>query len=229
MAERTALVTGGTGGLGTSVVARLAQEGWRVVVPTNRDPATVTLDVPAELLHADMTTPEGARAAVAAATADAGAPLRGVALLVGGFAAGPTVAETPLGEYERMLQLNLRPAILAIQAAVPALIQAGGGAIVTVSSTAALNPFRGASAYATSKAALIAFTRTVAIDHHADGIRANAVVPGTIDTAANRRDIPADQHASFTPPAHVAAVIAHLLSDASAATTGAAIPVSGRP
>jgi len=223
--ERTALITGGTGGLGRAVVAAFAADDWRVVVLDMR-PAELA---GAQVLQADLTDPEDVARAVSEATGEAGAPLRAVVNLVGGFAAGQPVADTPVAEFEAQFTLNLRPTYLVTQAALPALADAGGGAIVCVSSRSALHPFAGAAGYCASKAAVITFAQVVAREHAGDGIRCNAVMPQMIDTPANRASMPEEQHAALTPPAEVAAVIRHLCNADSAPTTGAAIPVYGRP
>src|SRR5215203_5305539 len=222
---RTALITGGTGGLGRAVVRTFVADGWRVVVP---DVAPAVLEG-AEVVQADLTDAGEVAAAVARATADDAAPLRAVVNLVGGFAVDQFVATTPLSDFEAQFALNLRPTYLVTQAALPVLIDAGGGAIVCVSSRAALYPFAGAAGYCASKAAVIAFTQVVAREHSGDGIRCNAVLPSMIDTPANREAMPPEEHHKLTPPEEIAGVIAFLCSDASAPTTGAAIPVYGGP
>jgi NAD(P)-dependent dehydrogenase (short-subunit alcohol dehydrogenase family) len=223
--ERTVLITGGTGGLGRAVVGAFVANGWRVVVPDAR-PAELE---GAEVVEADLTDPGAVARAVATAARDDGAPLRAVVNLVGGFAAGQPVASTPVEEFEAQFALNLRPTYLVTQAALPALVEAGGGAIVCVSSRSALHPFAGAAGYCASKAAVIAFAQVVAREHAGDGVRCNAVLPSMIDTPANRAAMPADEHDKLTPPAEIAAVIRFLCSDESGPTTGAAIPVYGGP
>ena len=223
--DRTALITGGSGGLGRAVVAAFASDGWRVVVP---DANPVPLDG-AETIEADLTDEGDVERAVRSAAEREDAPLRAVVNLVGGFASDQPVATTPLADFEAQFALNLRPTYLVTQAALPALIEADGGAIVCVSSRAALFPFAGASGYCASKSAVIAFTQVVAREHSGDGIRCNAVLPSMIDTPSNREAMPPSQHSSLTPPGEIADVIRFLCSDASAPTTGAAIPVYGGP
>jgi NAD(P)-dependent dehydrogenase (short-subunit alcohol dehydrogenase family) len=223
--DRTALITGGTGGLGRAVVAEFAAAGWRVVV---LDMRTAELDG-AEVVQADLTDAADVARAVAVASGEGGAPLRAVVNLVGGFAAGQPVAETPVQVFEAQFTLNLRPTYLVTQAALPALIAAGGGAIVCVSSRSALHPFAGAAGYCASKAAVLTFAQVVAREHAADGVRCNAVLPQMIDTPANRAAMPPEQHGDLTPPGQIGAVIRFLCGDESAPTTGAAIPVYGGP
>jgi NAD(P)-dependent dehydrogenase (short-subunit alcohol dehydrogenase family) len=188
-------------------VAALAAAGWRVVAPSRAE--------------ADLATPAGAAHAVELAASEADAPLRAVASLVGGYADGAPVATTPVEEFERAFTVNLRPSYLVTQAALPVLAAAGGGAIVCASSRAALRPFAGAAGYVSAKAALLAFAQVVALEGAPDGIRCNTIVPKLIDTPKNR----ALGIEGGAPPERVAAVVAWLCGDESAAVTGAQLPV----
>jgi NAD(P)-dependent dehydrogenase (short-subunit alcohol dehydrogenase family) len=222
MPERTALVTGGAGGLGRSVVDALLADDWRVVVPVR---ASTDLDERDGLstIVADLSDPDDvARAARAAAT---GPPLRALVNLVGAFAADQPVAITPLADFERLFELNLRPTYLVTQAVLPRLVAAGGGSIVCTSSSAALNPFAGGAGYAASKAAVIAFARAVAQEGRPNNVRCNAIVPTQIDTPANREAMPESEWHKLVPPEKIASVIAFLCSEKSAAITGGTIPV----
>ena len=228
--ERSVIVTGGTGGLGSAVVGRLLDDGWRVVVPwiveseLERIPARDGL----ELVQADLFDPDAVASVVALGAGSFAAPLRGVVNLVGGFAAGGRVHETAIEEFEKQFRLNLRPTYLMIQAAVPRLLSGGGGSIVCVGTRAALQPFAGAAGYIASKAAVIAFAQAVAVEYKNDGIRCNAILPSVIDTPANRAAMPDADHDRWVKPAAIAGVIAGLLSPDFAVTSGAAIPVYGR-
>ncbi|MDX6666823.1 MAG: hypothetical protein QOK04_203 [Solirubrobacteraceae bacterium] len=227
---RSALITGGTGGLGTAVVEAFLADGWRVVVPwieqreLERLPARDGLT----LIEADLFESDSVADVVGMAAGESGAPLRAVVSLVGGFAAGPRVHETPIEDFERQFRLNLRPTYLVTQAALPHLIDAGGGSIVCVSTRAALQPFSGAAGYASSKAAVLAFVKAVATEYRDDYVRCNAILPSVIDTPANRASMPDADHAKWVPPAQIAAVIRFLGSEDSAAISGAAVPVYGR-
>ncbi len=228
--DRTAIVTGGTGGLGTAVVERLLSDGWRVVVPwiAERELERLPAREGLELVQADLSDPGAVAGVVARASTEAAAPLRGLANLVGGFAMGGKVHETPIDEFEEQFRLNLRPTYLMTQAAVREMLGRGGGAIVCVGSRAALQPFGGAAGYISSKAAVTAFVQAVAVEYKNDGIRCNAILPSTIDTPANRSSMPNADHEKWVKPAEIAGVIAHLLSTDAAPTSGAAIPVYGR-
>jgi NAD(P)-dependent dehydrogenase (short-subunit alcohol dehydrogenase family) len=226
----TAIVTGGTGGLGAAVVARLLDDGWRVVVPwvVEEELSRVPERDGLELVRADLFDADEVATVVAHGVADSGAPLRGLVNLVGGFAAGARVDETPIEEFEKQFRLNLRPTYLMIHSAVPQLVAAGGGSIVCVGTRAALQPFSGAAGYIASKAAVIAFANAVATEYKQDRVRCNTILPSVIDTPANRVAMPKADHEKWVKPAAIAGVIASLLSDDSEPTSGAAIPVYGR-
>ncbi len=226
----TAIVTGGTGGLGSAVVARLLADGWRVVVPwiVERELERVQQREGLELIEADLFDQAAVERVVSAAAANDEAPLRGLVNLVGGFAAGGRVHETPVDEFEQQFRLNLRPTYLATQASLAQMVKQGDGAIVCVGTRAALQPFRGAAGYVSSKAAVIAFAQAVAVEYRDDGIRCNAILPSVIDTPANRAAMPNADHDRWVKPAEIASVISHLLSPDASPTSGAAIPVYGR-
>jgi len=218
----TALITGGTGGLGVSVVEAFVAAGWRAVVTYIVEGEQERLPDTAEAVLADLADPDDVDRAVRVAAGDEEAPLRAVANLVGGFKDGQPVADTPLADFEAQFALNLRPTYLVTQCALPRLVAAGGGAIVCVSSKAAFEPWAGGSGYAASKAAVAAFARAVAKEHAGDGVRCNVIVPTMIDTPANRA---ANPGAKMVPPERIASVIRFLCSDESAALNGAVVPV----
>jgi NAD(P)-dependent dehydrogenase (short-subunit alcohol dehydrogenase family) len=224
--ERTAIVTGGTGGLGAAVTSTLIGDGWRVVVPwyAEEELSRVEEDERCVLVQADLMDPDSARAVVA----EAGDGLRAVVNLVGGFAMGGRVHETPVEDFERMLRLNLRPTYLMCAAALPAMLAAGDGSIVCVSARAAIQPFPGASGYVTAKAAVLAFVDALHAEYRGDGIRANAIIPSIIDTPANRASQPDADYDPWVKPEEIARVIRHLCSDDARVTSGGHIPVYGR-
>jgi NAD(P)-dependent dehydrogenase (short-subunit alcohol dehydrogenase family) len=157
------------------------------------------------------------------AGADDAAPVRALVNLVGGFAAGARVHETPIEEFETQLTVNLRPTYLVTQAMLPLLIAAGGGSITCTSSMSALKPFPGAAGYITAKAGVLAFVDALAVEYAKDRIRVNAILPGTIDTPANRRAMPTADTAKWTPPAQIATVLRVLAE--TPGVTGAHLPV----
>ena len=220
----TALITGGMGGLGPSVVRAFLDDGWRVVVPDVLPGGEDRLPEGARAVQADLTDPDDVARVVRVAAEDEGAPLKALANLVGGFRAGQPVIDTPLTDFEALFALNLRPTYLMTQCALPRLVAAGGGAIVCVGASAALQPWAGGAGYAASKAAVIAFARAVAKEHAADGVRCNVIAPSLIDTPANRAASP-DAVDRMVPPERIASVVRFLCSDESAAMNGVVVPV----
>jgi NAD(P)-dependent dehydrogenase (short-subunit alcohol dehydrogenase family) len=228
--DATAIVTGGTGGLGWGVVERLVSEGWRTVVPwiVPREVERLRSREGLELVEADLFEGQSVARLVSVASAAGSPPVRGLVNLVGGFAAGGLVHETPVEQFEDQFRLNLRPTFLVTQAVLPLMLENGGGSIVCVGSRAAVAPFPGAAGYVASKAAVIAFAQAVSKEYLGRGIRSNAILPSVIDTPGNRASMPNADHDSWVKPGEIAGVISHLLSPASSPISGAAIPVYGR-
>lgn len=175
----------------------------------------------------DLTSAEGASAAIESAH---GVHKRIDSLihLAGAFAGGKALADTEPDGFDAMFNVNVRSAFLTIRAAVPHMRAAGSGRVVLTASRAALEPAPHAALYAASKAALVSLARTVAAEEAASGITANAVLPGTMDTAPNRAAMPVADFTKWVKPSDVAALMVHLASPAGGAITGAAIPVLGR-
>jgi NAD(P)-dependent dehydrogenase (short-subunit alcohol dehydrogenase family) len=224
--DASVVVSGGTGGLGTAVTAKLLDAGWHVVVPyvNERELERVERHPQLELVAADLFDPDAAAAVVGRA----GGRLGALVNLVGGFASGGRVHETPVEDFENQFRLNLRPTYLLCRAALPRMLESGGGSIVCVSSRAALRPFSGAAGYISSKAAVLAFVDVLAAEYTNDGVRANAILPSVIDTPGNRASQPDADHSRWVKPEQIADVISFLCSDESAAIGGAHIPVYGR-
>jgi len=223
----TVLVAGGTGALGTAVVRELLDSGYGVtatwIVESEKDRVEAELGDRAALVRADLTDPQSAERAVAAVD-----DLEAVVDLVGGFRAGPKVHESDPADLERMLTLNVRTAYLLARAAMPRLVEQGGGAFVAVSARTAVKPFAGGAAYAMSKAAVLTLVKALDAEYKADGVRANAIMPSVIDTPANREATPDADFSKWPKPEEIAKVIRHLVSDDSKPTSGAGIPVYGR-
>ena len=223
---RAVLVAGGTGALGAGVLRALLEAGHPVtttwLVERERERVEREFGDAVTLVEADLMEEAGAQAAV-----DAAGDLGAVVNLVGGFSAGPPAHETELDTYEHMLRLNLRPGITLVRAAFPAMLERGG-AYVGVSARPALAPFPGSAAYSTAKAAVLAFVRALDADYAKRGIRSNAILPSVIDTPANRAAMPDADFSKWVQPYDIGRVIRFLVSDESAPTSGAAVPVYGR-
>jgi NAD(P)-dependent dehydrogenase (short-subunit alcohol dehydrogenase family) len=219
------LVAGGTGALGTAVVGELLQAGYGVtstwLVPKERDRIEARDGL--SLVEADLTDPDAAASAVASVD-----ELAAVVDLVGGFSAGARVHEMDPADFEKQFRLNLTPAFMLARAAMPRLVERGGGAFVCVSTRAVERPFAGAAGYVTSKAAVLAFVKALDADYRDDGVRCNAILPSVIDTPANREAMPDADWSKWVQAAEIARVIRFLVSDESRPISGAGVPVYGR-
>jgi NAD(P)-dependent dehydrogenase (short-subunit alcohol dehydrogenase family) len=223
------IVTGGTGALGRAVVRRLLAGGTRVAVSYRRSEEWRSLEAEAGAgaalfgFEADLSDAERAAAFVEQAAARLGL-VDGAALIAGGWAGGTSFDEAPADEWSRMLRINLDSAAHVCRAALPHL-RRQGGSIVAVGSRAAESGGSGMAAYAVAKVGLHTLVRVLAQENRAHGVRVNAVLPGTIDTQANRDAMKDADRSSWTPPDAIAQVVLFLLSSEAAATTGALVPV----
>ena len=219
------LVAGGTGALGTAVVKELVASGYPVgatwVVERERERLEGLEGV--ELIKADLFDPDEAASAVAAIS-----DIAAVVNLVGGYAQGGRVHETEPDEFDRLMRLNLRPNVMLARAAIPRFLRRGGGAFVAVSARPALRPVSGAAPYIVAKSAVLSFVQTLDAEYRQDGVRANAILPSVIDTPANREQQPKADFDKWVKPEDIAKVVRFLVSDDSAPTSGAAVPVYGR-
>lgn len=227
--DRTVLITGGSGGLGAPVTRAFLDAGWRVVVPIfdESERARMPQDSGLQLVTADLFDEASVKEVVDAAAAP-DAPLKAVVNLVGGYAAGGRVHETPVADFEKQFHLNLRPTYLVCAVALPHLINAGGGAIACVSTRAAIRPFSGAAGYISSKAAVLAFVDALAAEYRDDDVRVNAILPSVIDTPGNRASQPDADYDTWVSPKQIADVLLFLCDDASTVVSGAHVPVYGK-
>jgi NAD(P)-dependent dehydrogenase (short-subunit alcohol dehydrogenase family) len=226
LAGQVALVTGANSGLGTFVSDSLLAGGATVIgiarsVATgeahNNHPYTV---------NADLTDPQEARSLIARLAAQ----FQKIDILVhvmGGFAGGTSVAQTDDATWQKMMNLNLNAAFYVLRAVVPLMREAGHGRIIAIGSRQAVRPAAGVGAYSASKAALVSLVQTVAIENKDKNICANVILPGTMDTPANRAAMPKANFDKWVKPEHVAELVVLLASDAGGDITGAAIPVYG--
>ena len=168
---KRALVTGAGSGIGAAVARRLAADGLDVVRADARDPGEggVILDVRDE-------------AQVAPAMRDLD-----VLVNVAGIGSTTTAPDTPLEVWDDVFAVNARGTFLCCKHAIPGMAARGGGSIVNVASVGALVGLRNRAAYCASKGAVVALTRALAVDHVDDGVRVNAVCPGTVDSPWVRR------------------------------------------
>jgi NAD(P)-dependent dehydrogenase (short-subunit alcohol dehydrogenase family) len=227
MTAKTALVTGANGGLGTHVTKALLEAGFTVVGLSPRIQQS-DFDHPNFIaLPASLNSLNEATRAVASVIARCGR-FDVLAHLVGGFTGGQTIDATDDATWQRMFDANLNSAFHILRAVIPEMRKAGGGRIIAIASRQAEEPAPTIGAYSASKAALVSLMKTVALENKDAGITANVILPGTIDTPANRKDVPGADVSTWVQPASIASLIVWLASDAGKEVTGAAIPVYGR-
>jgi NAD(P)-dependent dehydrogenase (short-subunit alcohol dehydrogenase family) len=225
---RVAIVTGGTGALGQSVTSRLLSTGATVCIPyvvaaeLEALRARVGAGASLHCAHVDIID-EAAFGGFVRGVLDAHRRVDILVNGVGGFAGGD-LASTSLAEWDRMLNLNLRSAVIGCRGVLPTMTAAGSGRIVNISSRAVVPPLGGLIGYTVAKAAIITLTQALAREV-TRGITVNAVLPGTMDTPANRQAMPDADRSGWVSTDTVAEVIAYLASDAAGMVSGATIPV----
>ena len=226
MKGKVALVTGANGGLGTYVTQALLDAGGTVIGLARTIAQSEFNSTNFTALPADISTADGAKRAVDGLVSRFGR-LDILVHTVGGFAGGKPLAETEDATFERMFDVNLYSTFFLLRAAIPVMRKTGNGRIVAIGSRAALEPGAGVGAYSASKAAMVSLIRTVAQENKDAGITANVILPGTMDTPANRKSMPNSNFTQWVQPAAVASLITWLVSDVSKDVDGAVIPVYG--
>jgi NAD(P)-dependent dehydrogenase (short-subunit alcohol dehydrogenase family) len=226
MTGKTALVTGATGGLGIHVTKALLDAGFAVVGLAPKIQQADFGHPKFTALAASLESLDAAKKAADSVIARFG-KIDVLAHLVGGFVGGQTVADTDDATFQRMFDMNLNSAFHMLRAVIPHMRKAEAGRIIAIGSRAAEYPGPSVGAYSASKAALVSLIRTVALENKDAGITANVILPGTMDTPANRKAMPGADTSTWVQPASVASLIVWLAGDAGKDVTGAAIPVYG--
>ena len=226
MKNKIAIVTGANGGLGTFVTQSLLDAGVTVVGVSKSIQASDFKSPLFTALPADLSTAAETAKMVETVVARF-ARLDVLAHTVGGFAGGTSIAETGDATFQSMFDLNLKSAFYLLRAVIPALRKSGNGRIIAIASRAALEPGAGIGAYSASKAAMVSLIRTVALENKDAGLTANVILPGTIDTPANRKALPKADTSKWVQPAAIASLITWLAADTAKDVNGAVIPVYG--
>jgi 2-keto-3-deoxy-L-fuconate dehydrogenase len=233
---KTALVTGAASGIGAEVARTFAREGAKVVL-VDRDK---TCGPEGSLtFEGDVSDAAFAESTVAAVVKAWGR--LDIVLTAAGMSVGKTLLETTEEEWDRVFAVNAKGTFLWVKAALKPMIAGGGGSVITVASQIPLSGGRNTASYASSKGAVIALTKSVALDYAADKVRANALAPGAIDTpflqrsfkravdpaAARQRSIDRHPMGRFGTVEEVAKAALFLASDESSFTTGSVLMVEG--
>lgn len=237
---RTALVTGGSSGIGRAIARLFVEAGARVAITGRRADLlrSVAREIGALAIPGDVAVREEAEAAVARTLQEFGS-LSTVVNNAGVIGSG-TTADTPPAEWDRLLDINLHGTVNVSRAAIPHLRKAKGASVLNLSSVAGNRPYAGVTAYCVSKAAVEMFTKCLALELAPDGIRVNAIAPGVVVTNLHTVTNAVPDYAGFLErsktthplgfvgePMDAANLALFLCSDASRWITGGIFPLDG--
>lgn len=229
MQDRIVIVTGASGGIGKTVTERWLAAGARVVAIASSERSLDALGAHERLATAafDVTSEPGAQDMVRFARSAFGVPDT-LIHLVGGFDMGPIEDEKAPAIWDKMMRLNADSAFHCYRALVPALRERGGGWIVGLSSRNAATPPAQLAAYAASKAALTALTKSLAQELRDEDIHVNLIATSTVDTPANRAAMGEKAAAKWVTADQIADATLFLASESAAAVHGAVLDVFGK-
>lgn len=243
LAGKRAIVTGAGAGIGKAIASRFAAEGARVVV-ADVDPEAAAqtaseLGSGSSWRQVDVTSAHQLRELIEWTVQTLG----GLDVIVNnaGVGVAATVPDTTEEQWQTIIDVNLKGVFLGMKYAIPAIRDSGGGAVINMSSVAALVGVADRAAYCAAKGGIAALTRAAAIDHVAEGVRVNCIAPGTVDTPwvdriTQRYDDPnaakaameaRQPHGRLVAPEEIAAMAVYLAADEAASTVGATMVVDG--
>jgi len=226
MKDKIVLVTGANGGLGTSVTQAFLDGGATVVGTSPKIDQSAFPHKNFIAIQGQISSLQTAKALMDQVASRFGR-LDVLAHTVGGFAGGQSIADTDDATFQGMLDINLIVTFHVLRAALPLLRKSGNGRIVGIGSRAAVDPGAKVGAYSASKAAMVSLFRTVAEENKDAGMTTNVILPGTMDTPANRRAMPDADFSKWVQPSNVAALLTFLAGDAAKDINGAVIPIFG--
>jgi NAD(P)-dependent dehydrogenase (short-subunit alcohol dehydrogenase family) len=226
MEGRVVLITGAKGGLGSFVTERFLAAGASVVGTSRSIKQTDFKNPRFTAMAVDFSDANAVKGLVDQVVARFG-KIDVLAHVMGGFAAA-SIADTDDKTWEQMRDLNLTSTFYVLRALIPHMRKAKYGRIVAVGSLAAAEPHAGLGAYVVSKTAMAVLVQTVALENADANITANVVLPGTMDTPANRAAMPDADFSKWVQPDDVAKLIETLAAESSAQITGALLPIQGR-
>lgn len=231
--DRVALITGGTGALGRAVVSEFLKEGAKTTCTYIVDKefkelsSIVGYDKSSILFIKANVTKEEEVAKTIQETLEGFGRIDILVNIVGGFVYAK-IADTDEKTWDSMMNVNLKSAFLCSKAVLSHMIKQNYGKIINISSRPALKGVAGIGAYSASKAGVLNLTETLADEVRDYEINVNTILPSTIDTPANRRDMPDADFSKWVKPEEIARVVVFLASDDSKPISGAAIPVYGK-
>lgn len=227
MKDQVILVTGANGGLGVAVTRALLAEGAKVAGVSRRISQSDFPDNGFFAIQSDIVSVESAESVVDKVLSRFNR-LDALVHLVGGFAGGSTLAEMDHATFQQMFDINTNAVFYMLRAVLPKMRKQGHGRIVAIGSRAAVDPGPAVGAYSASKAAMVSLMRTVALENRDIGINANVILPGTMDTPANRKAIPTADTSKWVRTETIANLTIWLLSKNGDDVNGAVLPVYGR-
>ncbi len=221
--DKTAIVTGGNGALGSVVCRILAQEGCTVYA-TVRPSTKPTLPAEVRPIMADVTKEED----VVSGFANVLRERKQIDILintVGGFLPRTMLQDLPTSDWDHMMSLNLRSTFLCTREALRAMRGQSYGRIVNIAAMGGVHPTAGRAAYGISKAGVILLTDVVAQELKGTGITINAIAPYIIDTPANRASMPDENFSRWVTPESIADTIVFLCSETASSISGTVVKV----
>jgi NAD(P)-dependent dehydrogenase (short-subunit alcohol dehydrogenase family) len=231
--DKVVVITGAAGNLGSAVVRAFEAQGASLVLLDRKEgrlqeifPAIARLHKHLLVDGVDMASKESVDDAFSKALAHHG-HVDVLVNTVGGYRAGTPIHETPIETMEFLMDLNARTTFLSCQAAVPHMLKAGSGKIINIGARQGTKGLAKSGVYAMSKSAVLRLTESLSAELKRQGINVNAVLPGTIDTPANRKAMPDADLSRWVTPQAISEVILFLASDSASAVHGALIPVFG--
>jgi NAD(P)-dependent dehydrogenase (short-subunit alcohol dehydrogenase family) len=226
MQDKIVFITGANGGLGTSVTRAFLQRGARVIGASLRITAADFPQPNFEAMAIDFNRLDEIKTGVAKIVERHGR-LDTLVHVLGGFAGGPSIAETTDDMWEQMQNINLTSAFHVFRETIPHLRKSKSGRLIAIGSLTAAQPHSNLGAYVTFKAALAMLVQTVALENADVGLTANVILPGTMDTPVNRKSMPTADFSKWAKTDDVAELVLSLAEEQARHLTGLAIPIEG--
>jgi NAD(P)-dependent dehydrogenase (short-subunit alcohol dehydrogenase family) len=226
MNDKVVFITGANGGLGSSVTQAFLQKGARVIGASLGIKAADFPQPNFEAMAIDFNKLDEIKRGVAKIVERYGR-LDVLVHVLGGFAGGPSIAETTDEMWQQMQNINLTSAFHVFRETIPHLRKSPSGRLIAIGSLTAAQPHANLGAYVTFKAALAMLVQTVALENADAGLTANVILPGTMDTPANRKAMPDADFSRWAKTDDVAELVLSLANEQAKHLTGLAIPIEG--